>query len=218
MKAVKTGPVRTYTIGFELAGFDETAHSAAASRSLGIDHTERTVTAKEPLYVIPQLPNLYDEPFANSSQIPTHLVSAVTRRHVNIAPSDDGSDEMFGVHNRCQLTIGFWRSFSLLPRPLRRAIAATITAVQPIAGRKCFRSFPPARGPGRSPTSCTSSRRRFAPKATPICTTNSSRIGTCANSAGRRRAKGYPLRSSTRARLSTFARAHAASRSRDLSA
>ena len=129
MKAAKAGPVRTYTIGFELAGFDETAHSAAVARHLGTEHTELTVTAKEALDVIPQLPNMYDEPFADSSQIPTHLVSAMTRRHVTVALSGDGGDELFGGYNRYQLTMGFWRSFSLLPRPLRRAVAATLTAV-----------------------------------------------------------------------------------------
>ena len=129
MKAASCGPVRTYTIGFDLPGFDEAPHSAAVARHLGTDHTELTVTAKQALDVIPQLPDMYDEPFADSSQIPTHLVSAMTRRHVTVALSGDGGDELFGGYNRYQLSTGFWRSLSLLPRPLRRAIAATLTAV-----------------------------------------------------------------------------------------
>ncbi|MGB7280601.1 MAG: asparagine synthase (glutamine-hydrolyzing) [Pseudolabrys sp.] len=129
MKAANCGPVRTYTIGFDLPGFDEAPHSAAVARHLGTDHTELTVTAKQALDVIPQLPDMYDEPFADSSQIPTHLVSAMTRRHVTVALSGDGGDELFGGYYRYQLSTGFWRSLSLLPRPLRRAIAATLTAV-----------------------------------------------------------------------------------------
>ncbi len=129
MKAANSGPVRTYTIGFEIPGFDETAHSAAVARHLETDHTELTVTGREALDVIPQLPDMYDEPFADSSQIPTHLVSKMTRRHVTVALSGDGGDELFGGYNRYQLASGIWRSMSLLPRPLRRAVAGMLTSV-----------------------------------------------------------------------------------------
>ena len=129
MKAANAGPVRTYTIGFELPGFDEATHSAAVARHLGTEHTELTVTAKEALDVIPQLPDMYDEPFADSSQIPTYLVSAMTRRHVTVALSGDGGDELFAGYNRYQLTTRLWRSFALLPSPMRRALAGMLTAV-----------------------------------------------------------------------------------------
>jgi asparagine synthase (glutamine-hydrolysing) len=131
MKTANAGPVRTYTIGFELPGFDEAAHSAAVARHLGTDHTELTVTAKEALDVIPQLPDMYDEPFADSSQIPTYLVSAMTRRHVTVALSGDGGDELFGGYNRYQLASRMWRGLSLLPRQLRQGIAASIVSVSP---------------------------------------------------------------------------------------
>jgi asparagine synthase (glutamine-hydrolysing) len=131
MKAANAGPVRTYTIGFELPGFDETTHSAAVARHLGTDHTELTVTAEEALNVIPQLPDMYDEPFADSSQIPTHLVSAMTRRHVTVALSGDGGDELFGGYNRYQMTGRVWRSFALLPASMRHTLAGLLTAVSP---------------------------------------------------------------------------------------
>jgi asparagine synthase (glutamine-hydrolysing) len=131
MKAANAGPVRTYTIGFELPGFDETRHSAAVARHLGTDHTELTVTAKQALDVIPQLPNMYDEPFADSSQIPTYLVSAMTRQHVTVALSGDGGDELFAGYNRYQLASRMWGGLSLLPRQLRQGIAASIVSVSP---------------------------------------------------------------------------------------
>ena len=131
MKAANAGPVRTYTIGFEIPGFDEAANSAAVARHLGTDHTELTVTAKQALDVIPQLPDMYDEPFADSSQIPTYLVSAMTRRHVTVALSGDGGDELFGGYNRYRLASRMWGGLSLLPRQIREVIAASILSVSP---------------------------------------------------------------------------------------
>ncbi len=142
MKAANCGPVRTYTIGFDLPGFDEAPHSAAVARHLGTDHTELTVTAKQALDVIPQLPDMYDEPFANSSQIPTHLVSAMTRRHVTVALSGDGGDELFGGYNRYQLTRGAWRSLFLMPLPMRRMLAGMLTALPADRWQQMFSALP----------------------------------------------------------------------------
>jgi asparagine synthase (glutamine-hydrolysing) len=131
MQKARLGKVRTFSIGFDLPGYDEAPHAAAVARHLGTDHTELTVTSGQALDVIPQLPALYDEPFADSSQIPTYLVSAMTRRHVTVALSGDGGDELFAGYNRYHLTQRFWQALSLMPRSLRNAAAATITAVRP---------------------------------------------------------------------------------------
>ena len=219
MKAANAGPVRTYTIGFELPGFDEAPHAAAVARHLGTDHTELTVTAKEALDVIPQLPDMYDEPFADSSQIPTHLVSAMTRRHVTVALSGDGGDELFAGYNRYQLTTGLWRSFSLLPRPLRHALAALLTAV-PAERWSQLLSVVPA---GMRPRQIGDKLHKLA---SVLCAEGDAdlyrRLVThwepAQMSARRRRAKRHSLGSSARTGLPRPARAHAVSRPRHLSA
>ena len=122
---------RTFSIGFDIPGYNEAPHAAAVARHLQTEHTELTVTSNEALDVIPRLPEWYDEPFADSSQIPTYLVSAMTRRHVTVALSGDGGDELFAGYNRYQLTQRFWRSLSLLPRAVRKGAAAALTAVSP---------------------------------------------------------------------------------------
>ena len=131
MQKARLGKVRTFSIGFDLPGYDEAPHAAAVARHLGTDHTELTVTSSQALDVIPQLPTFYDEPFADSSQIPTYLVSAMTRKHVTVALSGDGGDELFAGYNRYHLTQRFWRALSLMPRSLRNAAAASVTAVRP---------------------------------------------------------------------------------------
>ena len=131
MQKANAGRVKTFTIGFDIAGFDEAQHAAAVAKHLGTDHTEMTVTAQEALDVIPKLPEWYDEPFADSSQIPTYLVSAMTKRHVTVALSGDGGDELFAGYNRYQMATGFMRGFSVLPRPARNAVASAITSLAP---------------------------------------------------------------------------------------
>jgi asparagine synthase (glutamine-hydrolysing) len=131
MQKARLGKVRTFSIGFDLPGYNEAPHAAAVARHLGTDHTELTVTSSQALDVIPQLPGFYDEPFADSSQIPTYLVSAMTRNHVKVALSGDGGDELFAGYNRYHLTQRFWQALSLMPRSLRTAAAATMTAVRP---------------------------------------------------------------------------------------
>lgn len=142
MKAADAGPVKTFTIGSDVPGFDEAPYAAAVARHLGTEHTELTVTAKQALDVIPRLPEWFDEPFADASQIPTFLVSAMTRKHVTVALSGDGGDELFAGYNRYELTRRSWRLLSTMPRALRRGLASAITSVSPEGWTKLLDHLP----------------------------------------------------------------------------
>jgi asparagine synthase (glutamine-hydrolysing) len=142
MQNANPGAVKTFTIGFDIPGFDEARHAAAVARHLRTEHTELTVTAQQALDVIPRLPEWFDEPFADSSQIPTYLVSAMTRNHVTVALSGDGGDELFAGYNRYQLTQRFWLGLSLLPQSVRRGIAAGLTRISPERWSRLFSVFP----------------------------------------------------------------------------
>jgi asparagine synthase (glutamine-hydrolysing) len=122
-------PVRTFSIGFEEAGFDEAAHAKAVAAHLGTVHAERYVTVKEAREVIPLLPDMYDEPFADSSQIPTHLVSRFAREQVKVAISGDGGDELFAGYNRHFAAPQMWQRLEMLPRAVRPMIALPLSRV-----------------------------------------------------------------------------------------
>ncbi|MEX0758329.1 MAG: asparagine synthase (glutamine-hydrolyzing), partial [Tistlia sp.] len=125
MQAATGRPARTFTIGFAEAGFDEAPHARAVARHLGSEHSELYVGAEEALAVVPELPRIYDEPFADPSQIPTFLVSAMTRQSVTVALSGDGGDELFAGYNRhlWGLRIGRW------PPALRQTAASALDRV-----------------------------------------------------------------------------------------
>lgn len=125
--------VRTFTIGFDDPAMNEAPFAAEVAKHLGTDHTELYVTGKDAEALIPEIPHVYDEPFADSSQIPTTLVSRLTRKHVTVSLSGDGGDELFAGYPRYYLTRKLWRSVGAVPRPLRKIAAAAIALPSPAA-------------------------------------------------------------------------------------
>ena len=123
MQAQSDKPVRTFSIGVQNGNIDEAQHAKAVARYLGTDHTELYVTPEEVLEVISQLPVIWDEPFSDSSQIPTFLVSKLARQHVTVSLSGDGGDELFSGYNRHIVGPGVWRKASRLPLQLRRVMS-----------------------------------------------------------------------------------------------
>lgn len=132
MQAQSARPVRTFSIGFDARGYDESGHARAVAEHLGTNHSELRVTAAEAQAVLPKLPLIWDEPFADSSQIPTYLVNALARNEVTVALSGDGGDELFAGYNRHVLGARIWENAARLPGFVRRGIAATLT--KPMTG------------------------------------------------------------------------------------
>ena len=127
-------PLRTFTIGFEEAGFNEAPYARAVAEHLGTSHSETLLTSADARALIPQLPHLYCEPFADSSQLPTHLVCRAARQAgLTVALSGDGGDELFGGYNRYFWGPRIWNRLAWLPGPLRRGLGRTITALPPPA-------------------------------------------------------------------------------------
>lgn len=131
MQAQSEKPVKTFTIGFHEGGYDEAQYAQAVATHLGTDHTELYVTPEQALAVIPRLPKLYDEPFADVSQIPTFLVSELAQRNVKVCLSGDGGDELFGGYNRYTAGARLWRQLGWLPKTMRSGLAASISLIRP---------------------------------------------------------------------------------------
>lgn len=131
MQKQSTLPVRTYAIGFNEKGFDEAKLAADVAAHLGTEHHEHYVSAQEALDVIPDLPVIYDEPFADPSQIPTYLVSKFARQDVTVALSGDGGDEMLGGYNRHFVVPSFWKKARCFPRCSRQGMACLMKLVPP---------------------------------------------------------------------------------------
>lgn len=144
MQKQSSRPVKTFTIGFHEQGYNEAEHAKAVARHLGTDHTELYVTPQEAMAVIPRLHTMFDEPFSDSSQIPTHLVSALARQHVTVSLSGDAGDELFSGYTRYGLASGMWQKLSRIPRPLRLLAASAITTVPPGAWTALGRHLPVA--------------------------------------------------------------------------
>ncbi len=129
MQAQSSRPIRTFTIGFDDEHYNEAIEAQAIAQHLGTQHTELYVQANDALACIPRLPEIYDEPFADSSQIPTFLISQLTRQHVAVALSGDGGDELFGGYNTYQFVPHLWEKIGRSPAPLRRLAAAGLSCI-----------------------------------------------------------------------------------------
>jgi asparagine synthase (glutamine-hydrolysing) len=129
MQSQSSDPIKTFTVGYEEAGYNEAVHAKAVAQHLGTDHTELYITSAEASGMIPQLANIYDEPFSDSSQIPTYLISKLARKYVTVSLSGDGADELFCGYNRYVFTENVWRWVSILPVTLRKFASFVITSL-----------------------------------------------------------------------------------------
>jgi asparagine synthase (glutamine-hydrolysing) len=131
MQAQSTRPVKTFSIGFNESDHNEADHARAVANHLGTEHYELILSPADALAVIPNLPNYYSEPFADSSQIPTFLVAKMAREEVTVALSGDAGDEMFAGYNRHTYTQHFWPTLSRIPNGIRTAAASAVSSVTP---------------------------------------------------------------------------------------
>ncbi|WP_323751988.1 asparagine synthase (glutamine-hydrolyzing) [Marinobacter sp.] len=123
MQSQSSKPIKTFAVGFDDHRYNEAEHASAVARHLGTEHTEFYVSAKDALDVIPKLPDIYCEPFADSSQIPTYLVTKLAREHVTVALSGDGGDELFGGYTPYQFVPRYWAALTKVPLSLRYGVA-----------------------------------------------------------------------------------------------
>jgi len=143
MQKINSSPVKTFSIGFKEKGYDEAPWARKIATYLQTDHTELYVSPGDALRVIPKLPDIYDEPFADSSAIPTFLISQLTRKHVTVALSGDGGDEQFSGYVRYWSTKALSAVFKFLPQPVKKNLAAFFSAIPPQLLEKIYRQLYP---------------------------------------------------------------------------
>ena len=131
MQQESSRSVKTFSIGFHEDGYNEAQHAKKVAAHIGTDHTELYITPEQAMDVIPKIPQFYDEPFSDSSQIPTYLVSAMTKEHVTVALSGDAGDEIFGGYNRYLMTQALWNKLDRIPGGIRSVAANIVTVLSP---------------------------------------------------------------------------------------
>jgi asparagine synthase (glutamine-hydrolysing) len=142
MQSESNYPIKTFTIGFDEDDFNEAHYAKKIAKHLGTDHTELYFSSKTALEVIPKLPTIYDEPFSDNSQIPSFLLSQLTKQHVKVALSGDGGDELFCGYNR-YTSINKWsKKFNLIPLSLRKILSYSAKTISPISWNKIFKLLP----------------------------------------------------------------------------
>ncbi len=148
MQVSSTRRVRTFTIGFGEREYDESAHARAVAKHLGTEHSELHLSGADALALVPEMPTMYDEPFADSSQLPTHLVMKLARAHVTVALSGDAGDELFGGYKRYFRGPLAWQRMGWIPAPLRKSLGIILTRLPVAAVNRLGRSLAQRTGIG----------------------------------------------------------------------
>ncbi|HEX6967164.1 MAG TPA: asparagine synthase (glutamine-hydrolyzing) [Gemmatimonadaceae bacterium] len=143
LQGASTQRVKTFSVAFEVQEHNEAQHAARVAEYLGTDHTEVLLTGRDALDVVPRLAEIFDEPHADTSQIPAYLICAVARRAVTVALSGDGGDEVYGGYNRYTFGERMLQRVGRVPRPVRRSVAAGIGALSPASWDRAHRAVAP---------------------------------------------------------------------------
>lgn len=142
MQKLSESPINTFSIGFNEEQYNEANHAKEVAKHIGTNHTELYLSPSDIISIIPNLPNIYDEPFADSSQLPTFLISELTRKDVTVAFSGDAGDELFGGYTRYEMTAKLWKYISHLPKISRKIIHKLLIALPPDNLNKIFKFLP----------------------------------------------------------------------------